>query len=124
MPLALSSEHVTVKISYPLSPSGSHVEVSNGCLHARSDTVPVELGVSLPLQFLLLSAASKSEIGCIRLPVRFARHQEVRLAGYALAQTVLSGRRDTVKSTRRSILAPGAPYGRSRRRHSHHPRRL
>ncbi len=45
MHLALSSEHVTVKISYPLSPTGSHVEVSNGCLHARSDTVPVELGI-------------------------------------------------------------------------------
>ncbi len=45
MHLALSLEHVTVKISYPLSPSGSHVEVSNGCLHARSDTVPVELGI-------------------------------------------------------------------------------
>ncbi len=45
MHLALSLEHVTVKISYPLSPTGSHVEVSNGCLHARSDTVPVELGI-------------------------------------------------------------------------------
>jgi hypothetical protein len=43
--LALSSEHVTVKISYPLSPTGSHVEVSNGCLHARSDTFPVELRI-------------------------------------------------------------------------------
>jgi hypothetical protein len=45
MHLALGSEHVTVKISYPLSPTGSHVEVSNGCLYARSDTAPVKLGI-------------------------------------------------------------------------------